>query len=364
MRTSLHRWLLALALLLSAGIARAQPETPTPVPPGPTLNAVLSRGEVYCGLSADQPGFGYLDPNTAEIRGFHADLCRALGAAIFGSPLAVQLRLVTPEEGLQALAAGELDVLLHNIPWTLTLDSANGLAFGPVLFHNGQTFMARADGPLLDWPNLDGAIICLVENSPAAQYLPGAMASRGLSYQLVTLATPEAALEALTTGRCQALTADLIQLETLRRRLPNAADYRVWQGSIPPYTAEPLAPIHRDGDPQWADIVAWVYQGLVQAEQLGVTSETILDQVRRPQEVDAAYSARVGGDIARLLDARLGLGWRLGLPSGFMAAVIAQVGNYAEIYARNLGPAGDLTLERGQNQLWRDGGLLYPPSWQ
>lgn len=364
MRIPIHIWLLALALLLSAGLVQAQPEQPTPAPPGPTLNAVLSRGEVYCGVSADQPGFSYLDPNTAEIRGFNADLCRALGAAIFGSPMAVQLRLVTADEGLQAVAAGELDIFLQLVTWNLTLDSTNSLEFGPVLFTQGQTFMVRADGPLADWPNLDGATICLVEGSPAAQYLPGEMARRGLIYQPVTLPTAEAALEAFAAGRCQALTAGLIELETLRRRLSAAADYRVWQGDQLPYTAEPLAPVYRAGDHQWADIVEWTYLGLVQAEQLGINSQTISDRARRPQETDAAYSARVGGDTARLLDAKLGLGWRLGLRGDFMAAVITQIGSYAEIYDRNLGAGGDLTLERGLNRLWRDGGLLYPPPWQ
>ncbi len=353
-----------IVLLLALSSATlAQEETPAAVI-GPTLNSVLSRGVVACGINQSLRGFGFLDPNTGELRGFDVDFCRALAAAVFGDATAVQLVPFSGDNGLDALESGEIDVLMRNVIWTLSLDSRPELDFGTITFYTGQTFMTRTDSGLSDWAGLDGAVICVAEGSTAETSLGQAMVSRGLSYQPVTLPTAAEAAQAFTDGRCQAYSAGLIDLESARQRLPDPAAYVVWQGREHLYTQEPIAPVYRNDDPQWADIVNWTILGLIQAEQLGITSENINTIVRQPEEGEDTYISRVGLDVARFLDARTGIGGQLTLANDFMVSVIREVGNYGEIFNRHFGPGGDLRLERGLNSLWRDGGLLYAPSWR
>lgn len=355
--------LIAVVLLALAGAALAQ-EDPPPAVIGPTLNSVLSRGVVACGLNQNLRGFGFLDPNTGELRGFDVDLCRALAAAVFGDATAAQLVPFSGDSGLNALESGEIDVLLRNVVWTLSLDSRPRLDFGTITFYTGQTFITRVDSSLSNWDDLDGGVICIVEGSTAAASLGQAMAVRGLSYQPVTLPTAAEAVQALTDGRCQAYSAGLIDLEAARQRLTDPAAYTVWQGREHLYTQEPIAPVYRSDDPQWADIVNWTILGLIQAEQLGITSENINTIIRQPNEGEEAYINRVGADVARFLDAKTGVGGQLTLANDFMVNVIREVGSYGEIYNRHFGPGGELRLERDLNSLWRDGGLLYAPSWR
>lgn len=339
--------------------------TPTPtVKLGPTLNSVLSRGVVACGVNQDMRGFGYLDPNTGEIRGLEVDLCRAIAAAIFDDATAAQLVPFSGDGGFAALENGEIDVLLHTVVWSLGTDARPRLDFGPVTFYSGQSVLVRADSNLQNWPNLDGGVICLAQGSSAATSLPQFMAGQGLKYQSLVLPNPAAAMQAFTEGQCQAYSANLIDLETARQRSADPGAYVVWQGRDHIYMQEPLAPVYRNDDPQWKDIVDWTLIGLVEAEQLSVTSENVNTLTRHSDEQDDAYTARVGLDIARFLDTKLGLGSPLALPNGFMASVIRETGNYGEIYSRNLGVNGDLAIERGLNALWSNGGMMVAPPWR
>ncbi|MBI5667742.1 MAG: transporter substrate-binding domain-containing protein [Chloroflexi bacterium] len=355
--------ILALCLLLTVSTALAQPETEG-VKPGPTLNSILARGVVACGVNQEVLGFGYLDPNTGELRGLEVDLCRALAAAIFGDATAAQLVPYVDDSGLDALEQGELDVLLHTVVWALSADANPRLDFGPAMFYGGQSFLVQASSGLADWPDLDGAVICVAADSVAAASLPAAMTSRGLNFQPLELPSADEAVTALIEGQCQAYTANLVELETARQRAADPGAYVVWQGRDHIYTQEPFAPVYRSDDPQWRDLVNWTLLGLIAAEELGVSSENVLTLSQQPGEQGDDYITRVGPNLARFLGETTGLGSQLALPNDFMAAAVREVGNYGEIFNRYLGLAGDLVIERDLNALWRDGGLLVAPVWR
>lgn len=358
---------LLLLLLLSSWPAFAQ--TPTPPPPGPTLNSILSRRLVNCGVNPNLFGFGYLDPNTGQINGFDVDFCRAIAAAIFGDATAAQLEIYTSvQEGEEALRSGEIDILLHNVVVTLA-DDVRDLEFGPVNFYNGQSIMVRAESRSAEWTDLDGASVCVMDGSLAQTDLLPHMSSLGISGQVVVLPSLEEARDALSEGRCDAMSADLVNLTVLQQRSGDPGAFRVWQRADQIYTHEPFAPVIRAGDDQWANIVRWVLWGLVEAEQLGVSSETVNVLTRRFEgqvalETDDEYIARVGPSVARFLDPTLGIGTPLSIAPNFMLGVIREIGNYGEIYNRHLGTEAMLPIERGLNSLWRDGGLLYAPDWK
>jgi general L-amino acid transport system substrate-binding protein len=362
LKSALRFCLVAFIMTGALLVARAQDATPSPA--GPTLNSILSRGQVNCGVNQDLPGFGYLDPNTGAVSGFDVDFCRALGAAIFGDATAANLLLYSGQEGIAALQKGEIDVLFHNVVWSPALDG-NGLAFGPVNFYNGQSIMARSESGLSEWPDLNGKTICVTTGSNAETSLPEALTKRGINAQILKLDSPEAARDALSDGRCDAASADRVELEVLRQQSGTPDAFTVWGGADRLYTHEPFAPLLRYGDQQWSSIVEWTVLGLIQAEQLDVSSENVGTLVASSGELDAAYISRVGLHIAHLLNTSLDAPNNLGLAPNFMAAVIREVGNYGEIFSRNLGTEiGELKLERGLNALAADGGLLYAPDWQ
>jgi general L-amino acid transport system substrate-binding protein len=350
---------------------QAQEPTPTPIPAGPTLNSIRSRGEVLCGVNQSLLGFGYLDPNTGEVTGFDIDFCRSLAAAIFGDPRAVQTPIYSDlTQGLNALNTGQVDILIRNIIFNLT-DDARGFEFGPPNFFSGQGILVRAENTAETWADLSGQTICLTEGGSAEEKIENFLTKQRVTFQSLSFPRLNEAFQALQDGRCDALSADRVELAGLRQRSDDPSALRVWEGPDKIYALQPYAPIIRSGDSQWSDIVSWTFYGLVAAEQLGVSSENVTQLLRRvsdpatatPQP-DADYLRQVGPDVARLLDPTLGIGAVLGLEPNFMLAVIREVGNYGEIYNRHLGPNGDLPLERGLNNLWTNGGMIYSAFWK
>jgi len=353
-----------LILLLLAGALAVSAQDATPIPAGPTLNSILSRGQMNCGVNQDLPGFGYLDPNTGAVSGFDVDFCRALAAAIFDDATAANLLLYSGDEGTPALLRGEIDVLFHNVIWTPALDGS-GLEFGPVNFYNGQTIMVRTDGGLAEWADLAGRTICVTNNTNAAASLPDALRNRGVSAQLLPLETYETARDALSDGRCDAQSADRVQLELLRQQSGTPDAFVVWEGEDRLYTHEPFGPLYPYGDQQWGEVIERLVLGLIQAERLGISSENVATLVQTEGEDNEAYISRVGRNVAHLLNTALVAPNNLGLPDTFMASVIREVGNYGEIFNRNLGlDIGELKLSRGLNNLAENGGLLYAPDWR
>lgn len=327
---------------------------------GSTLAATLERGTVRCGVNQELLGFGLLDPETGEIVGFDVDFCHALAAAIFGDASKVELVPVTATTRLEALSSGEFDVLIRNTTWTLTRDTDNGLDFGPTTFYDGQTIMVRADSGLNTWEDLEGVTICTTKGTTTELNITSQMESLGLSYELLAFESTADTQEGFVRNRCDVQTSDRSQLLALREATGNPAEYVVWEET---FTKEPLGPVYRHGDNQWGDVVNWVVNGTIEAEELGVNSQNVDSFLRQEGEEDEAYIKRVTPRIAILLDAQIGIGSKLGLANDFMVEVIRQVGNYGEIFDRHLGANG-LGWDRAMNNLWTNGGLIYAPAWR
>lgn len=363
---------LMMVMMFTAVPIQAQTPTPTPIPSGPTLLTLRSRNQLICGVNQDLIGLGYLDPNSGDIVGMQVDLCRALAVALFGDPAAVQFPPYTnADAAMKALQSGEADLLMRDTPWTLTSDTS-GLEFGPPIFYTGEGIMVRADGGAKTWKDLNSKTVCVVKGSTAeSEILPYAV-GQGITLQLISPSsdTLQAAWQNLQDGRCDALSAERVQLLMLRKRATDPNSFIVWDGATDVYTHEPYAPVMRNDDEQWANIVRWTMFGLIQAEQLGITSVTVESLVRQVDaktqepEADDVYLARVGPERARFLDEQFGIGARLGLTPDFMRLAIVAVGNYGEIYERHFGTQGDLPLLRGMNSLAANGGLMYAPDWR
>lgn len=336
---------LIVAAVFLLGIFTVRGQQPSTVP-GPTLASIQARGELVCGVDQELFGFGYLNPNTGEISGFDVDFCRALAVATLGDIEAARLMLHTVETGEAALLVGEIDILLHNVIQTLPRDTASDLDFGPPNFYNGQTIMVTGDSGLDTWDTLAGKTICTTSGDAAAN-LASAMESHGLVYETLVFETADDAQEAFVAGRCDAHSAGWIQLAVLRYESDTPFAYTIWEEM---FTIEPLVPVYRYGDEQWADIVEWTLYGLIRAEELGVTSENI----------DEFAQVSDNPEMALFLSS----GARLGLAENYLVEVIRQVGNYGEIYERHLGPNTPLRMPRGLNALWSDGGLIYAPKWE
>lgn len=344
--------LLCFVLVISVGLVSAQD--------GGTLDQVVDRGNLICGVNQELLGFGLLDPETGEFVGFDVDFCRAIAAAVLGDATAVEFTPLTAQTRLAALSAGEVDVLIRNTTWTLTRDTDNGLDFGPTTFYDGQTLMVRADSGLETWADLDGVTICTTSGTTTELNMTDQMEARGLNYELLTFESTADTHAGFTEGRCDMETSDRSQLVALRASTDNPAEYMVWTEL---FSKEPLGPVVRHGDNQWGDVVNWTVFALIQAEEFGIDSMNVDSFLRNDGESDEDYSARVGPAVARFLDGDLGIGSKLGLANDFVVEVIRQVGNYAEVYEAHLGADG-LGMPRASNALWTDGGLIYAPAWR
>ncbi len=314
------------------------------------LYTVLDRGTLICGVNSTVPGFGYIDADTGEVTGFDTDFCRAIAAALFGDSTAVEFRPLTAQERFTALQTGEVDVLIRNTTWTLTRDTDVGMDFGPTTFYDGQGLMVRVADGFQSIEDLNGASICVLAGTTTELNITDAMESRGFEYELITFEQSADTMGAFVEERCDVLTSDRSQLAALRSNADNPALYTILPDVL---SKEPLGPVYLQGDPIWADVVNWVTFGVMQAEEFGITSENIDEFLESDNPA-----------IRRFLGLEGDLGSLLGLSNDFMVNVIRQVGNYAEIYDRNLGPDTPLAIDRGLNELWTNGGLLYPPAWR
>lgn len=340
--------LLALLLVLSltAPFAAAQEG-------GSILDQVRARGSLICGVNGGLPGFGYLDPDTGEMLGFDADFCRALAAAIFGEVTADNLVFVqlTAAERFTAIQNRQVDVLFRNATWTLQRDAELGIDFGPTNFYDGQGVMVRADLGVSSIDELDGASICVLTGTTTELNITEAMEKRGLAYELVKFEQPTQTMGGLEEGRCDALTSDISQLAGLRSSAADPGQYVILPDVI---SKEPLSAAYIEGDPTWADVVKWTVYATIQAEEFGITQANIDEFLASD---DAAIQRFLGqGDQAS--------GSLLGLDNDFVVNIIRAVGNYGEIFDRNVGVNSPLGLERGLNALWTDGGLIYAPAWR
>ena len=340
------------ALLLSAASAVAQDASPTPTPPPePTgvLARVIDRGQLICGINGGLPGFSVLDEGSGEVTGFDADFCRAVAAAVLGDPNAVEFRALNTQQRGPALQTGEVDVLIRNTTWTVTRDTSWGL-FAPTTFYDGQGIMVRSADQVASLPDLDGATICVQSGTTTELNLTDAMRSAGVSFEPLVFADIDPTYEAYEGNQCDAVTSDRSQLAARRTTMANPDEHVILEDVI---SKEPLGPVTPLGDDQWFNVVKWTVFATFQAEESGITSENVQDML-----------ASEDPTIRRLLGVEGGLGTYLALSDDWAVNVISAVGNYGEIFDRNLGPDTALALDRGLNRQWTDGGLLYAPPYR
>lgn len=318
---------------------------------GNTLDIVLDRELLNCGVNANVPGFGYLDPDTQEFAGFDVDICRAVAAAVLGDSEAVEFRPLNAQERFPVLQSGEIDMLSRNTTWTVSRDTSLGLNFAPVTFYDGQGMMVRVDTGIETLEDMDGATVCVQQGTTTEKNLTDVFRALDIDYEPLVLADANATREAYDTGRCDGFTTDKSGLVSQQILLTEPAEHIILEENM---SKEPLAPAVRHGDDQWYDIVKWTVFGLYQAEELGITSENVVEMFETSEDPV----------IRNLLGAEGELGAALGLENDFMVDVIEQVGNYGEIYNRSLGPDTPFDLIRGLNAPYTEGGILYAPPFR
>lgn len=327
--------------------APGQTEGPAPAQGGSTLATVKERGKVVCGVNQGVPGFGFLNED-GSFSGFDIDFCKALASAIFADPNAVEYRPLTAKERFTALQTGEIDVLIRNTTWTLTRDTELGANFVATTFYDGQGFIVRKDSGITTIEELDGATVCVGAGTTTELNLADVFAARGISYTPLVFETADETTGAYEEGRCDAYTTDKSGLVARRTVMADPSAHYILEELI---SKEPLGPLVRHGDDQWFDIVQWTVFATFTAEELGVTSAN----------VDDMKANTTNPTVAKLLGNEGEMGAKLGLDNDWAYNIIKMVGNYGEIYDRNLGPDTPTFIERGVNSMYTDGGLLYAP---
>jgi len=334
-----------------AGTPQVQVEVAEAPGFGETLAAVQERGNLVCGVNGQLPGFSFLDPSGAYA-GFDVDFCRALAAAIFGDDTKVEYRNLTTQERLPALQTGEIDVLIRNTTWTLVRDTDNGLNFTVVTFYDGQGIMVPADSGIDSLDDLEGGTVCVQKGTTTELNLADAMSLNNVTYTPAVYEDVNQTYGAYAEGRCDAVTSDKSQLSSAAKAvLPDPENHVILDVTL---SKEPLSPVVRHGDDQWLDIVKWTVYATIAAEEYGVDSTNVDDQ----------RANAVNPEIRRLLGVEGDLGLKFGLTNDWAYNVIKLVGNYAEIYERNLGEGTPTFIPRGLNSLYTEGGALYSPPFR
>jgi general L-amino acid transport system substrate-binding protein len=316
---------------------------------GNTLKTVKERGRLICGVHGKVPGFSNLDPD-GTMRGIDADFCRVVASAIFGEAGAVEFRQLSAQERFIALQRGEVDVLFRNTTWTLSRDVQMGLDFGPIIFYDGQGVMVRNGQHINTLEDLEGGTVCVQEGTTTELNLTEQFRLRNISVEPLAFADIDATYEAYEEGRCDAVTSDRSQLIARRTLLGNPGEHLILDEML---SKEPLGPAVLQSDSQWHDLITWSVYATIQAEELGIHSTNV-----------ETFLTTDDPAVRRLLGIEGAHGAELGLPNDFAVNVIQQVGNYGEIYARNLAPGTPFDLPRGVNALWTRGGLIYAPPFR
>jgi len=311
----------------SAEATASPAATSSPVTTGGRLADVQSRGQLICGVNGSLPGFSFLEEGTGTWSGFDADFCRAIAAAVLGDPEAVEFRPLSADERSTALQTGEVDVLIRNTTWTVSRDTAWGL-FAPTTFYDGQGMMVTTATGAESLEDLAGATICVQSGTTTELNLTDQMRALGVEFTPQVFGDIDATYEAYAQGRCDAVTSDRSQLVARRTQLENPDDHVILDVVM---SKEPLGPVAPLGDDQWFNVVKWVVFATFEAEEQGIDS-TNVEEMRDTSENPV---------IRRLLGVQPDAGELaagLGLEDDWVVNVITAVGNYAEIYDRNLGP--------------------------
>ena len=309
-----------------------------------TLNKVKQNGFLVCGSNPALPGFGIPDAQ-GNWTGFDIDYCRAFAAAIFNDPTKVRFIPLAGKDRFTALQSGEIDVLVRNSTWTMSRDTQLGLDFSAVNFYDGQGFMVRKKLGVSSAKELNGATICTQQGTTTELNLADFFRSHNIKYEVVAFATADETFKAYDTGRCDAFTTDGSALFAERLRASNPDEHVVLPEII---SKEPFGVVVRHGDNQWGDLVRWVHYALVNAEEFGVTKATV-DQMMTSDNPE----------IKRLLGTEGKSGEAVGLTNDWVVRIVKHMGNYGDIFERNIGEGSPLKIKRGLNALWNKGGLQY-----
>ncbi|MGN6570937.1 MAG: amino acid ABC transporter substrate-binding protein [Pseudolabrys sp.] len=327
--------LLALGLLVAAQGASAQ-----------TLKAVKDRGMLNCGSNGTLAGFGLPDAQ-GNWTGLDVDVCRGIAAAVLGDAKKVKFVPLTAKDRFTALQSGEVDVLARNTTWTSSRDTSLGLNFTGVDYYDGQGFMVRKALKVNSALELNGASVCVQQGTTTELNLADYFRAHNMQLKTVTFATANEALKAYDAGRCDSYTTDASGLYAERLRVANPADHIVLPEII---SKEPLGPAVRHGDDQWFDVVKWSFFAMLNAEELGLTQKNIEQQ-----------ASSTNPEVKRFVGTEGNFGEQLGLPKDWALQIVKQVGNYGEIFDRNVGAGSPLKIDRGLNRLWTKGGIQYAP---
>ncbi len=332
-RLKLCAVVVTVILITSAGFAMAG-----------TLDEVRAKGYIMVGVNGGV--FGFSQPDDKGVwKGLDVDTAKAIAAAVFGDANKVKFTALTAVQRLPALQSKEIDVLCRNTTQTLTRTTINGLNFVQVNFYDGQGFLVPKKLGVKSAKELGGATICVLPGTTTEMNAADFFRKNSLQWKPVVIEQTAELSKAFFAGRCDCLTSDASQLAAHRSVAPNPDDYVLLPEII---SKEPLAPVVRHGDDQWYDIVNWTVMALIQAEEFGITSKNV-DEMLKSKDPQ----------IKRFLGVTPGMGKALGLDEKWAYNIVKQVGNYGEIFERNVGPKTQLGLERGLNDLWTRGGLMY-----
>ena len=311
-----------------------------------TLKRTVRRDAVFCGVNTGLPGFAEKN-DKGEWSGFDVDFCRAIASVIFDDPKKVSFVPLDATERFQELADRKVDVLARNSTWTMSREIQYALNFAGVSYYDGQGFLvprARNKDSALD---LGGSTVCVQSQTTTAPNLADYFKANNMAYTEKRFRTIDEVLDAYASGQCDTLTSDVSQLYALRLKLVKPADHVVLADVI---SKEPLAPVVRQTDDQWLLIVKWTLFAMINAEELGITSKNIDDALKSEKP-----------EVKRFVGNDGDYGADIGLPKDWAVRIIRRVGNYGEVYERNIGSGSKLGIPRGLNALWTQGGILYAP---
>lgn len=336
----LARLLIGLMSLLTFGAAHA----------GSTLDAVKARGKVICAATGTRAGFSLVD-SKGVWKGLDVDTCRAVAAAVLGDSNKTQFVKSTIQTRLTALQTGDVDLTVANVTWTLARDASLGVDFGPTTFYDAQGFMVNKKTGAKSVKDLDGATICVKPGSTSQQVVNDVARQYNLHFKLIVIANQQQVNTAFFSGRCD---VDVLSTAGLAaNRAVAATNPDDWIILPEVFGKDPEGPVVRQGDSQWKDIVDWSVFTLFEAEELGITSKNVDEMLKSDNPT-----------VQRLLGVKGDLGKDLGLDKQWAYRIIKQVGNYGEVFDRNLGKGSPLKLDRGLNAQWNKGGLIYSPAFK
>jgi general L-amino acid transport system substrate-binding protein len=337
----------ASALAAAAAILAGVASTVVPAQAqAQTLKAVKERGALVCGVSEGLLGFSAKDAK-GEWSGFDVDFCRALAAAIFNDPGKVRFVPLNAEQRFAALQSGAIDILSRNSTWTMAREAELKLIFPAVTYYDGQGFLVRRSMAVQSSLELDGAKVCVQEGTTSAQNVADYFHANSMKFDLVTTSSAADAVKAYDANLCTVLTSDVSQLHAQRLTLAKPDEHMILPDVI---SKEPLGPVVRQGDEQWALIAKWTHFAMLNAEELGVSSKTIEQALKSEKPA-----------IKRLVGTDGKLGEEIGLSADWVVRIMRAVGNYGESFDRNIGTGSKLAIPRGLNHLWTSGGIQYAP---